>query len=71
MEEFIIVDKGVKLFEESSGCRLHRDPASNKCKFLPRGRWIGTLNQEDIPLPHLRISEHIDMLGENQEKKRR
>ena len=34
MEEFLIVDRAMHLFEQASGCRLHRDPASKKCKFL-------------------------------------
>ena len=63
MDEFRIIDLGAKMFELSSGCRLHRDPSSNKCKLLLLGRWISTLSQEDIPLPHLRISEHLIMLG--------
>ena len=32
-------DKSCKLFELSSGCKLHRNPASNKCKFLALGMW--------------------------------
>ena len=63
MNEFVTVDKGVKLFEDLSGCSLHRDPPSNKCKLFPLGRLIGTLTQEDIPFPHLRLSEHLNMLG--------
>ena len=38
MYEFILVDKASALFESASGCRLHRDPTSQKCKFLPLGR---------------------------------
>ena len=63
MEEFLLVDKGCRLFEQSSGCKLHRDPATNKCKILPLGRWIGTLQQEDIPLPYLKITDSLDYLG--------
>ena len=37
MDEFRIADLGASMFEKSSGCKLHRDPASNKCKFLPLG----------------------------------
>ena len=43
MSEFILVDKAMQLFERSSGCKMHRDPLSEKCKFLPLGRWRGTL----------------------------
>ena len=35
MEEFNIVDKALSLFEKASGCKVHRDPANMKCKFLP------------------------------------
>ena len=38
MQQFILVDKAMDVFEKSSGCRMHRDPASDKCKFLPLGR---------------------------------
>ena len=63
MEEFLLVDRACKLFEDSSGCKLHRDPASNKCKFLALGRWKGTLEQDDIPLPYLKLTDHLDFLG--------
>ena len=33
--EFYTVEKGISLFEKASGCRLHCEPSSNKCKFLP------------------------------------
>ena len=63
MSEFHLVDKACSLFERSSGCRMHRDPASNKCKMMALGRWKGTLTQEDIPLPYLKLSDHLDYLG--------
>ena len=53
MAEFSTVDRACTLFEKSSGCQLHRDPALGKCKFLKLGRWRGTLSQEDIPLRYL------------------
>ena len=62
-EEFLIVDRAMHLFEQASGCRLHRDPASKKCKFLPLARWRGTLEQSDIPCNYMSISDHLDMLG--------
>ena len=43
MEEFLLVDKAMAFFEKASGCKLHRDPANKKCKFLPLARWRGTL----------------------------
>ena len=63
MEEFLLVDKAMLFFEQASGCRLHRDPASKKCKFLPLGRWRGSLTQEDIPCKYMTISDHLDMVG--------
>ena len=63
MAEFFLVDRACRLFEESSGCRMHRDPNSNKCKILALGRWKGTLQQEDIPLPYLKLTIHLDYLG--------
>ena len=49
MQEFSLVDTAMTLFEASSDCRLHRVPSTQKCKFLPLGRWRGTLEQSDIP----------------------
>ena len=63
MAEFTVVDKGMQLFENASGCKLHRDPSSKKCKFLPLARWRGTLQQEDIPYAYMTISDHLEMLG--------
>ena len=45
MQEFNVVDQGSAIFEAASGCVLHRDPKSGKVKFLPLGRWRGTLMQ--------------------------
>ena len=39
LEDFEIADRGAALFEKASGTRLHRDPQTNKCKFLPLGKW--------------------------------
>ena len=63
MEEFTLVDKAMKLFEHSSGCKMHRDPTAGKCKFLALGRWKGTLTQEDLPCNFFSLSDHLDMLG--------
>ena len=63
MNEFSIVDIGSALFEAASGCHLHRDPASGKVKFLPLGRWRGTLTREDLPVNYIVLSEHLDMVG--------
>ena len=63
MSEFTLVDRGSLLFEKASGCVLHRDPTSGKVKFLPLGRWKGTLTQEDLPVRYIAMSEHLDMIG--------
>ena len=63
MNEFRIVDTGSALFEQASGCVLHRNPESGKVKFLPLGRWKGVLQQEDLPIRYINISEHLDMVG--------
>ena len=51
MEEFSLVDRGSSLFEQASGCILHRDPTSGKVKFLPLGRWKGTLSKVIFQYP--------------------
>ena len=63
MDEFRLVDLGSSLFEAASGCILHRDPLSGKVKFLPLGRWKGILQQEDLPVRYIVLSEHLDMVG--------
>ena len=65
MAEFKIVEHETRLFEAASGSMLHRDASSSKVKFLPLGRWKGTLQQEDLPLEcqYIAISEFLDMLG--------
>ena len=63
MAEFITVDTACSLFERSSGCKLHRDPASGKCKFMALGRWRGVLEQEDIPLSYMELSNSLEMVG--------
>ena len=63
MQEFTLIDQGSALFEAASGCILHRDPSSGKVKLLPLGRWKGTLEQENLPVNYIVISEHLDMVG--------
>ena len=63
MSEFFTVDTACSLFEKSSGCKLHRDPATRKCKFLALGRWRGVLEQEDIPLNYMLLSDSLEMVG--------
>ena len=62
-DEFIIADHGATLFEMSSGTRLHRDPATKKCKFLPLGKWRKSLTQEQIPTPYMTLCDTLDMVG--------
>ena len=62
-EEFIIADYGASLFEKAAGTKLHRDPSTDKCKFLPLGKWRHELSQEDIPTPYMKITESLDMVG--------
>ena len=59
MEEFTVVDRALSLFERASGCKVHRDPANMKCKFLPLGRWRSTLQQEDIPCNYMTLADHL------------
>ena len=63
MSEFITIDTACSLFERSSGCRLHRDITADKCKFLALGRWRGVLEQEDIPLKYMKLSDSLEMVG--------
>ena len=63
MAEFKTIDDACTFFEKSSGCHLHRDPASGKCKLLALGRWKGTLQQEDIPLNYMILSDSLGMVG--------
>ena len=63
MAEFTMVDQSAALFEKASGYILHRDPSSGKVKFLPLGRWKGTLTKEDLPVNYIALSDHLDMVG--------
>ena len=63
LEEFNIADKGAALFERSAGTKLHRDPQSNKCKFLPLGGWRRSLTQDQIPTPYMKLTDKLDMVG--------
>ena len=57
MSEFTLIDRAMDLFERASGCKFHRNPASQKCKFLPLARWRGTLEQTDIPRPYMTLPD--------------
>ena len=61
--EFRLVERAMKIFELSSGCKMHRSKESEKCKFLPLGSWRKTLKQSDIPFDFFTLSDHLDFLG--------
>ena len=63
MNEFSVVDSACTLLEKASGVKLHRDPSTEKVKFLPLGRWRGVLTQEDIPHQYIRLSDYLDFVG--------
>ena len=63
INEFFIADKGASLFERASGTHLHRDPGTNKCKFLPLGKWRKELTQDMIPTPYMKLTDTLDMVG--------
>ena len=63
MQEFMLVDQACSLLERASGVKLHRDPSAGKVKFLPLGRWKGTLKQEDLPHQYVQLSDHLDFVG--------
>ena len=63
IEEFNTADRGATLFENAAGTKLHRDPTTNKCKFLPLGKWRRELKQDDIPTPYMRLTDTLDMVG--------
>ena len=61
-KEFEHLDRALRLFEQSSGSRLHRDPATKKCQVLPLGRWANW-KQSDVPLDYMALVDQINMLG--------
>lgn len=63
MAEFSLIENSVRLFELSSGNKLHRDSVKGKCKVLALGRWRNSLQQEDIGQPHFRLSDRLSMVG--------
>ena len=62
-EEFTIVDQCLQLFEACSGCKFHRNPSTQKCKITLYGSWKRKYNQNNIPLPFLQITNHVEILG--------
>ena len=63
MNDFYVVISGCTLLERASGVRLHRSLHRDKVKFLPLGRWRGTLEQEDIPYPFIKLTDSLDFIG--------
>ena len=63
MAAFALVDQAARIFEQSSGCVLHRNPVTGKCKVLPLGRWRNSLQQEDIAFPYMKICDTLSMVG--------
>ena len=63
MQQFFLVDRACYFLEKASGVKLHCDPSTDKVKFLPLGRWCGTLTQEDLPHQYIKLSDHLDFVG--------
>ena len=65
MNEFLIVNQACTLLEGAAGVKLHREPTAGKVKFLPLGRWKGSLQQEDLPnqCQFIVVSDHLDFVG--------
>ena len=59
---FLLLDQALSIFEAASGCQVHRDIDQDKCKAVLLGNWR-RLTQEQIPVPYLKISDFLDMLG--------
>ena len=62
IEDFYTIEKAVTLYEQSSGCKLHRDIKSKKCKISLLGKWKDW-HQDSIPFKYIAKSDHLDMLG--------
>ena len=61
--EFLLVERVMILFELASGCKMHRTAESQKCKFLPLGRWRTELTQKMIPHQFFSLSDHLKFLS--------
>ena len=61
--EFRLVERVMTLFERSSGCKMYRTAISQKCNFLPLGKWKTNLKQNMIPHDFFILSDHLDFLG--------
>ena len=56
------MDNACSILEKASGVKLHRNPAAGKVKFLPLGRWKGTLTKEDHPHQYVTLSDYLDFV---------
>ena len=63
MQDFNIVIHACTLLERAGGVKLHRSLHRDKVRFLALGRWKGTLQQEDIPFPFIKLSDQLDFIG--------
>ena len=61
--EFLLVERVMSLFELAFGCKMHRTAISQKCKFLPLGKWRFQFTQNMIPHNFFSLSDHLDFLG--------
>ena len=61
--EFLLVERVMTIFEWASGCKMHRTAESQKCKFLPLGKWKSELTQDMICHGFFSLSDHLDFLG--------
>ena len=41
--EFSLVERTMTIFKLASGCKMHRNAESKKCKFLALGKWKSEL----------------------------
>ena len=59
------MDEACSLLERAAGVKLHRDPSSEKVKFLALGRWRKSLQQQDLPeqCQYIILSDHLDFVG--------
>ena len=63
MNEFSIVIHACTLLERAGCVKLHPSIHRDKVTFLALGRWKGTLQQEDIPFPFIKLSDQLDFIG--------
>ena len=62
IKEFKLLDHTLKLFEQATGSKLHRDPTTKKCSIMTLGKWTNW-KQNDSPLDYMGIVEELNFLG--------